>query len=480
MTVNALSLFSIASVALDVLNAANDYLWTYVVIVLLVFCALYFTIRLRGVQFRMLKDMWRVMLGRDRKPVAPEVKGTRRIGSFGAFAVSLSSRVGTGNLAGVASAIFVGGPGAVFWMWVMALFGAATAFVESTLAQLYKKRGADSFYGGPAYYMQTGLKRRWMGVLFAILITITFGMANQVVQSNTLCDALSNAMGVDKLWVGIALTLATLAIIFGGIQRISRFSSMVVPFMAVGYILLALYIVVINITELPSVLALIFRSAFGFEQVAGGAVGVAIMQGVKRGLFSNEAGEGSAPNAAAIADTSHPVKQGLIQALGVFVDTLVICTCTAFIILVSGEYTKGVDGILLTSLAVESQVGIAGRYFITAAIFLFAYSTIIANYFYGETNIRFVTQHPGAVRMFRFITGGTVLLGALVSLQTAWSMVDIMMGLMTLVNLVAILLLSDKVFALLRNYIAQKREGKEPEFHRHMMPDIEKDLECWE
>ena len=282
------------------------------------------------------------------------------------------------------------------------------------------------------------------------------------------------------MWVGIALTLATLAIIFGGIQRIARFSSMVVPFMAVGYILLAFYIVVINITELPSVLALIFRSAFGFEQVSGGVVGVAIMQGVKRGLFSNEAGEGSAPNAAAIADTSHPVKQGLIQALGVFVDTLVICTCTAFIILVSGQYTNGVDGILLTSLAVESQVGIAGRYFITAAIFLFAYSTIIANYFYGETNIRFVTQHPAAVRMFRFITGGTVLLGALVSLQTAWSMVDIMMGLMTLVNLVAILLLSGKVFALLRNYIAQKREGKEPEFHRHMMPDIEKDLECWE
>lgn len=474
------SFLSIASGALEVLNAANDYLWTYVVIVLLVFCALYFTIRLRGVQFRMLKDMWRVMLGRDRKPVALEEKGTRRIGSFGAFAVSLSSRVGTGNLAGVASAIFVGGPGAIFWMWVMALFGSATAFVESTLAQLYKKRGADSFYGGPAYYMQTGLKRRWMGVLFAILITITFGMANQVVQSNTLCDALSNAMCVDKLWVGIVLTLATLAIIFGGIQRIARFSSMVVPFMAMGYILLAFYIVVINITELPSVLVLIFRSAFGFEQVSGGVVGVAIMQGVKRGLFSNEAGEGSAPNAAAIADTSHPVKQGLIQALGVFVDTLVICTCTAFIILVSGQYTNGVDGILLTSLAVESQVGIAGRYFITAAIFLFAYSTIIANYFYGETNIRFVTQHPAAVRMFRFITGGTVLLGALVSLQTAWSMVDIMMGLMTLVNLVAILLLSGKVFALLRNYIAQKREGKEPEFHRHMMPDIEKDLECWE
>lgn len=469
-----------ATWALDALNIANDYLWTYVVIVLLVFCAIYFTIRLRGVQFRMLKDMWRIMLGRDRKQKALGEDGKRSIGSFGAFAVSLSSRVGTGNLAGVASAIFVGGPGAVFWMWVMALFGAATAFVESTLAQLYKKRGADSFYGGPAYYMQTGLKRRWMGVLFAVLITMTFGMANQVVQSNTLCDALSNAMGVDKLWIGGVLTIATLVIIFGGIQRISRFSSMVVPFMAIGYILLALYIVLTNLTEIPSVLALIFRSAFGLEQVAGGVVGVAIMQGVKRGLFSNEAGEGSAPNAAAIADTSHPVKQGLIQALGVFVDTLVICTCTAMIILISGEYASGADGILLTSLAVESQVGLAGRYFITAAIFLFAYSTIIANYFYGETNIRFVTSKPYAVQAFRLITGGTVMLGALVSLQTAWSMVDIMMGLMTLVNLVAILLLSNKVFALLRNYMAQKREGREPEFHRHMLPDVEKDIECWD
>ncbi len=469
-----------ATRALDVLNAANDMLWTYVVIVLLVFCAIYFTVRLRGVQFRMLKEMWRVMLGKDRKQSVPSENGERRISSFGAFAVSLSSRVGTGNLAGVASAIFVGGPGAVFWMWVMALFGAATAFVEATLAQLYKKKGADSFCGGPAYYMQTGLKRRWMGVLFAVLITITFGMANQVVQSNTLCDALSNALGVEKLWVGAVLTVATLAIIFGGIRRISRFSSMVVPFMAVGYILLALYIVLANISVLPSVIALIFKSALGLEQVAGGAVGMAIMQGVKRGLFSNEAGEGSAPNAAAIAETSHPVKQGLVQALGVFVDTLVICTCTAFIILISGQYTSGADGILLTSLAVESQIGIAGRYFITVAIFLFAYSTIIANYFYGETNIRFVTSRPYAVQLFRIITGGTVMLGALVGLQTAWSMVDIMMGLMTLVNLVAILLLSGKVFALLHNYIVQKREGREPEFHRHMMPDIEKDIECWE
>lgn len=470
-----LSTPTIATRVLDGLNIANDLLWTYVVIVLLVFCAIYFTIRTHGVQFTLLREMIRIMAGRDKKK-----GGKKEIGSFGAFAVSLSSRVGTGNLAGVASAIFIGGPGAVFWMWVMALFGAATAFVESTLAQLYKKKGKDSFYGGPAYYMQTGLKRRWMGIVFAILITVTFGMANQVVQSNTLCDALSDAFGVQKLWIGAILTLCTLIIIFGGIRRITRFSSMIVPFMALGYIVLALYIVLSHWSDIPSVFALIFREAFGLQQVGGGMVGVAIMQGVKRGLFSNEAGEGSAPNAAAIALTSHPVKQGLIQALGVFIDTLVICSCTALIILVSGTYDSGADGILLTTLAVETEIGAWGKYFVTAAIFLFAYSTIIANYFYGETNIRFITGRPGAVFIFRLITGGTVLAGALVSLQTAWSMVDIVMGLMTLFNLVAILLLSDKVFRLLKNYLEQKKAVKEPQFHRSMMPDIENDIECWD
>lgn len=461
---------------LEGLNAINDFLWTYIIIVLLVACAVYFSWRTRGVQFRMLKEMIRIMAGKDRK----DRKNKNGIGSFGAFAVSLSSRVGTGNLAGVASAIFIGGPGSVFWMWIMALFGAATAFVEATLAQLYKKKGKDSFYGGPAYYMQTGLKRRWMGIVFAILITITFGMANQVVQSNTLCDALANALTIDKLWIGIFLTTATLAIIFGGIRRITHFSSIVVPFMAVGYIILALYIMLTNLPALPSVFKLIIEEAFGMKAITGGTIGVAIMQGVKRGLFSNEAGEGSAPNAAAIAYTSHPIKQGLIQALGVFVDTLLICSCTAFIILISGVYNNGTDGIILTTIAVETQIGSWGKYFVTIAIFLFAYSTIIANYFYGETNIRFITSSKHAIKIFRLITGATVMLGAMVGLQTAWSMVDLCMGLMTLFNLVAIFLLSDKVFKLLKNYTDQLKEGKEPIFEKEMMPDIQNDIECWD
>ena len=455
----------------ELLNIINDYLWIHIVITLLVFCALYFTFRLKGVQFSRIGDMLRVIV---------EKPGGQKIGSFHAFAVSLSSRVGTGNLAGVASAIFVGGPGAVFWMWMMALFGAATAFVEATLAQLYKRRGEDSFYGGPAYYMQHGLHRKWMGVLFAVLITITFGMANQIVQSNTLCGALADSFAIDAKWIGLTITIATLIIIFGGIRRISHFASIVVPFMAIGYVIIAVIVILMNITEIPAMIVLIVKSAFGLEQAVGGAFGMAVMQGVKRGLFSNEAGEGSAPNAAAIAHTSHPVKQGLLQSLGVFTDTIVVCTCTAFIILLSGIYDSGRDGIILTKYALEHHIGPAGGLFVTAAIFLFAYSTIIANYFYGETNIRFITQKMSYINLFRIITGATVMAGAMMSLQEAWSIVDLAMGVMTIVNLVAIIQLSPKAFFLLRNYIAQKKEGRNPEFHRSMMPEIEKDIECWE
>ena len=474
----------------SILQEANDYLWGYVVITALVFCALFFTYKIRGAQFWLLRDMIKAMgdkplfkhthTGKAAKDTEAAKDELKKIGSFQAFAVSLSSRVGTGNLAGVASAIFIGGPGAVFWMWVMALFGAATAFVEATLAQLYKKRGADSFYGGPAYYMQQGLHRKWMGVLFAILITITFGMANQVVQSNTLCDALSDSLSIDRQWIGLALTLATLIIIFGGIRRISRFSSIVVPFMAIGYAVLAIVIIIINIQEIPAMLSLIVREAFGLDSAAGGAVGIAVTQGVQRGLVRNEAGEGSAPNAAAIAHTSHPVKQGLLQALGVFTDTIIVCSCTAFIILLSGIYDSGRDGIILTKYALETHIGQAGGLFITAAIFFFAYSTIIANYFYGETNIRFITKKKSYVNLFRIITAATIMAGALISLQEAWSIVDLAMGIMTLVNLAAIVQLSPKVFFLLDNYMRQRRQGRDPVFTKDMMPQGSADVECWE
>ena len=479
---------------MEFFNALSDWLWTYIVITMLVGCALYFTWNLRAVQFTMLPLMLRNLfmppsnspsMGEDQDSpllIEGEVseKGAigRKISSFQAFAISLSSRVGTGNLAGVASAIFVGGPGAVFWMWVMALLGAATAFMEATLAQLFKRKGKDSFFGGPAYYMKYGLRRPWMGILFALLIIYGFGLANQIVQSNTLCDAIGEAFKVPTEYVAIGLALMTLVIIFGGIHRIARFCAMVVPFMALGYILLAIYILVVNFTAIPAMLSLIVRSAFGWEQAAGGAVGVAIMQGVKRGLFSNEAGEGSAPNAAATASIPHPVYQGLLQSLGVFTDTLVICTCTAFIILMSGLYTGNDDGIILTAHAMDHHLGSFGAWFLTAAIFLFAYSTIIANYFYGETNVRYICNKEWAVNLFRCLSGVVVLMGGFMTLQQAWSIVDLAMALMTIINLIAVCLLSRYAFRLLQDFKVQRRNGtKEPRFNPNLFPDA--DLEGW-
>lgn len=471
---------------IEVINIANDYLWTYVVITFLVACALYFTLKTKGVQFSMMKEMFKLLgqstdVNDNDNHNDNHNESPKHINSFQAFAVSLASRVGTGNLAGVASAIFIGGPGAVFWMWIMALLGSATALVESTLAQLYKKRGADAFYGGPAYYMEQGLHKRWFGIIFAVLITMTFGLANQMVQSNTLCTALSDSLHFDIAWVGIVLTIVTLIIIFGGIQRISRFSAIVVPIMAVGYIIIAIIVICMNITAIPGIITLIFKSAFGLNQAVGGAVGMAVLQGVKRGLFSNEAGEGSAPNAAAIAQISHPIKQGLLQSLGVFTDTILICTCTAMIVIIAGLYNGDADGIVLTTQSLEAEIGPVGRYFITAAILLFAYSSIIGNYFYGETNIRYITKYPQAVFVFRLLTGCVVLAGAFMTLQETFCIVDLLMGLMTVCNIIAITLLSKKVFVLLEDYKAQRKAGKDPVFHKSVLSEDEaKDIECWE
>ena len=458
------------------IGVSNDILWTYILIVLLLGCAVWFTIKTRFVQFRMFREMVQLLGDSiDKKD------GKKQISSFQAFAISLASRVGTGNLAGVATAIAVGGPGAIFWMWVIALLGASSAFVESTLAQLYKVKGEKSFIGGPAYYMERGLGKRWMGVLFAVLITITFGFAFNTVQSNTICAAMDGAFGIDPLPMGLILTALTLIIIFGGIQRIAKVSSTVVPIMALGYIALALFIVIINIDKLPAVLTLIFESAFGWEQAVGGSIGAALMQGIKRGLFSNEAGMGSAPNAAATAYVSHPVKQGLIQTLGVFVDTLVICTCTAFIILFSPVPLDGtVSGVQLTQLALSHQVGDMGGIFVAVAMFLFAFSSILGNYYYGEANITFITKSKRAVIVYRVLVASMVLFGSLASLELVWGLADITMALMTICNLIAIVLLSKFAFRLLKDYKVQKHAGiKSPKFKKESIPELGDEVECW-
>ena len=459
------------------LETFNDFLWGYLLVGLLAACALYFSIRSGFVQFRLFPQMCKLLFGGEANRAVKEKasenaqagkgKEKKSISSFQAFAVSLASRVGTGNLAGVASAIVVGGPGAVFWMWVMALFGAATSFVESTLAQLYKIKGKDSFVGGPAYYMQFGLGKRWMGIIFAVLITMTFGLANSMMQTNTICSALENSFGFKPIVSGIALAALTCLFIFGGIRSISRVSSVIVPIMAVGYLLLAIFVVVTNFTKIPDVLALIFRSAFGWEQAVGGGIGAAVMQGFRRGLFSNEAGEGSAPNAAAVADVNHPVEQGLVQALGVFVDTLVVCSCTAFIILVSGAPLDGtLDGINLTQGALQNEVGGAAVLFVTLAILFFAFSSVLGNTYYGEANIRFMSGKKWLMTAYRVFVCIMVFLGSLVSLSTAWTIIDIMMGLLTLCNLIAIVPLSRRAFMLLKDYVAQLSSGKQPSFHK--------------
>ena len=463
----------------QIINTANDVLWTYILIAMLLGCAVYFTWRTRFVQFRNLREMLRLLT-----EGAPEsADGQRQVSSFQAFAVSIASRVGTGNLAGVATAIAVGGAGAVFWMWIIALLGSVNAFVESTLAQLYKRKDQDSYIGGPAYYMQYGLGKRWMGALFAVLIAVTFGFAFNSVQSNTICAAWEHAFGIDHTWMGIGLTVTTLAIIFGGIHRIARVSSWLVPIMAVGYIVLALGVVIVNITELPSVIGHIVSSAFGWEQAVGGGMGAAVMQGIKRGLFSNEAGMGSAPNVAATATVTHPAKQGFIQALGVFTDTLVICTCTAFIILVSDPSPDAsLNGIQLTQAAFTAQVGQLGSVFVAIAILLFAFSSIIGNYYYGESNIRFISRRPIYLWAYRILVGAMVMCGAVMSLDLAWSLADVTMGLMTVCNLIAIVLLARQALWLLRDYTDKRRRGVDsPTFHREEMPEeMRHDIECWD
>lgn len=455
----------------------NDVILTYILIIMLLGCAFWFTYKTKFVQFRMIGEMVRLLGDSTGKTEGRE----HHISSFQAFAISIASRVGTGNLAGVATAITLGGPGAVFWMWVIALFGASSAFIESTLAQLYKVHGHNSFVGGPAYYMKKGLKQPWMGILFAFLLIFTFGFAFNSVQSNTICAAFEEAFNISPALMGCILTALTLIIIFGGIQRIAKVSSIIVPIMALGYIFLALFIVIMNVKQLPGVIELIIENAFGWEQALGGGIGMALMQGIKRGLFSNEAGMGSAPNVAATADVTHPVKQGLIQTLGVFTDTLVICTCTAFIILFSGLASTGeANGIKLTQMALNNEIGDIGTIYVAVAILFFAYSSILGNYYYGEANVRYITRQRWAIPVYRISVCGMVMFGALASLDLAWGLADIAMGFMTICNLIAIVLLGKYAFRLLEDYRIQKRSGiKNPVFTKDRMKDIEEDLECW-
>lgn len=457
------------------ISGISDWVWTYLLVVALVGCGIYFTVRTRGVQFTMIGEMFKLLGESSGKT------HHRHISSFQAFAVGVATRVGTGNLAGVATAIAVGGPGAVFWMWVLALVGASNAFIESTLAQLFKRHHDGAFIGGPAYYISQGLKNHRMAVVFAVLLTLTFGLSYNSIQSNTICSAWHEAFDINPILMGGVLAAVALLIVFGGIRRIARFSSVIVPVMAIGYLLLTLVIVVLNIDKVPAVFMSIINGAFGIGPFAGGALGTTIMVGVKRGLFSNEAGEGSVPNVAATATVSHPVKQGLLQSLGVFADTLLVCSCTAFIILLSGVYgTTDSTGIVLTQVALQNQVGDIGITIVAIAIMFFAFSSIIGNYYYGEANIRFLTTRRDVLIVYRILSAGAmVIFGAVASLDLVWSIGDLFMALLTACNLIALVGLGRCAIALLKDYRAQRSNGvASPTFHASQMPEL--DLDAWQ
>lgn len=460
----------------DMIDVINSMMWSKLLIIMLIVCGLYFSVKTNFLQFRLLKEMIRVL--------RESTSGSRdTISPFQAFCISMAARVGTGNITGIAIAIALGGPGAVFWMWVIAIIGSASSFIESTLAQVYKVKDKDGFRGGPAYYMERGLKKRWMGALFAILITLSFGLVFNAVQSNTITLAFENAFGTNRLAIGLIMAAVFAIIIFGGVKRIAKMSEYIVIVLAVLYIGIALYIVLANIGQVPAVLSLIVKNAFGIEQVAGGSLGAALMQGVKRGLFSNEAGMGSAPNAAATATTSHPVKQGLIQALGVLVDTLVICTSTAMIILLSGVYTQsGLGGIELTQAALSVHIGSWASGFLAIMVLLFAFSTLIGNYYYGETNIAFLKSNKIWIVIYRCSVLAMIIFGSVAKVKLVWDLADLFMGFMVIVNLIAITMLSRVAFAALKDYMKQRKMGKDPVFTReslHML-DNSHNIECWD
>lgn len=436
-----------------------------ILIFLLILSGVYFTLRTGGVQLRLLGDGIKAMMETDQ---GEEGKG---VSSFQALMISTASRVGTGNIAGIATAIAAGGPGAVFWMWVMAVVGGASAFIESTLAQIYKVKDGKSFRGGPSYYIQQGLKQRWLGIVFSVLLIACFAYGFNGLQSYNMSSALQyyipnyNQTSLPMI-LGLVLAAATAFVIFGGVHRIGVITSYIVPVMAGIYILLGIFIIVINVSQIPAVFSTIISQALDFQAIFGGFAGSCMMLGIKRGLFSNEAGMGSAPNAAATATVSHPVKQGLVQVISVFIDTLIICSTTAMILLLSGvEGKEGVlDGIPYVQAAVSAGVGEWGIHFITFSIFAFAFSSLIGNYYYAEANILFIKDSKLLLNVFRVTCLVAIFLGAQASFDVVWNLADILMGGQAIVNILAILLLGGIAIRALKDYCQQRREGKDPVF----------------
>lgn len=458
------------------LDLINDLLWGKLLIVLLIGLGLYFTVRSRFVQLRYFSSMFAI-LGRSfsHQP--------GHLSSFQALMLSVAGRVGGGNIAGVAVAIMLGGPGAIFWMWLVALVGMATSYFECSLAQLYKRAEPDGTYrGGPAFYILHGLGQRWLAVLVSLLLLVTFGFGFNAVQSFTMASSLHDSFGVPAWISGLTLVVLVGLIIAGGVKRIASFADVLVPVMAMSYLAMALFVLVTHLGQIPAMLTTIVQSAFGLDQAFAGGLGAALMMGVKRGLFSNEAGLGSAPNVAAVAEVKHPAAQGIIQSLSVFLDTVVLCTCTALIILLSGVYQPGSEmaGVVLTQNAMAALVGDWGRLFVSVALLLFVFTTVVYNYYLGENAMSFFTEKKPVVWSYRALVLGLVLWGSMQDLGTVFAFADVTMGLLALANLIALALLFKTGLRLMRDYDAQRRAGvAEPEFDSRQFADLDLDREAW-
>lgn len=450
----------------NLLASLNDFLYSYILIFLLVAAGIYFTIRTKFVQFRLIGDAIKAL-----KEKAENNDNGKSVSSFQALMISTASRVGTGNIAGIATAIVAGGPGAVFWMWVMAIVGGASAFVESTLAQVYKVKDGKEFRGGPSYYIERALGKRWLGVLFSILLIACFAYGFNGLQTYNMSSALEYYIPnysdtILPAVVGLLIAAATAFVIFGGVHRIGFISSVIVPIMAGIYILMGIFITLTNLNRVPEMFSLIFEGAFDFRAIFGGFAGSTVLIGIKRGLFSNEAGMGSAPNASATATVSHPVKQGMVQVLSVFIDTLMICTTTAFILLLSGVtgIPEKLDGIPYVQAAISANVGSLGIHFITFSIFAFAFTSLIGNYYYAESNILFIKNNRILLNVFRITCLIAIFLGAQADFSTVWNLADVLMGFMAIENILVIFLLGGIAFKVLDDYTKQKKQGIDPVF----------------
>ena len=462
------------------LDTISGFMYTYVLVALLIGVGLYFFIRTRALPLRLFKEAIRVVT----EP--PQEEG--EVSSFRALMVSTASRVGVGNIAGVATAVATGGPGAVFWMWLIATLGGASAFIESTLAQIYKKQGPHHSYGGPAYYIQTALKQNWLATLFASVLILTYMGGFNLLASFNVADAFTGYSWANKWtpWiVGIVLAILMAGSIFGGTRRLTDVTGLLVPVMAIIYLGVGFVVIVLNYQNIPAMFAAIFRGAFDFPTIFGGFAGSAMMLGIKRGLYSNEAGVGSAPNAAASASVSHPAKQGLVQMLSVFIDTMVICTLTAFVVLSSGVGSDGgVTGAPLVKDAMATVLGQSvAQVFISVALFLFAFTTLVGNFYYAEVNFRFLMRNKNLkhwmLSIFRTVAALLVFAGALLKFEVAWNLGDILMGLMALINLPVIIILGNQAIRCANDYVAQRKAGLEPHFKASSIGLNPDELDFW-